>query len=161
MKAMFADSSAEGAKIDLVIVAIRTISKPLYHGEWVFSDGMSWSSEFGIGPRFKKIGYSHPERWIEQNHWWITPAQEAVMRYKAELWCKLREAGFSKYDITGAGGCLFTGNEHPWDPYCTEGMYEIYPDEHKIACLNHKMFPQRLYEVGEAIKTIKEREREI
>jgi len=151
----FADSRAVGAKTGLVVPVILIVSKPLYHQETVFSDGWSWSSEFGIGPRFKKISYSHPDRWKTIEHPWITPEQEAVMRYKAELWCKLREAGFSDYDTKGAAGCFITGNENPWNPYCSEGGYEIYPDEYKITCLNHKMHPQRLYEVGKLIEDIK------
>ena len=158
IKWKFYDARADGAKPTLAHRGIMIVSDPLIHVETQFSDGISWSSELGIGPRFKDIGYTHPLRWGDIEHPWITPEQEATMRYKAELWCELRESGFSKYDLQGAGGCLVTGNENPWDPFCSEGCYEIYPDEHKIACLNSKLHPQKLYEVGLIITRLKERE---
>ena len=151
-KYAFYNGRAEGAK--LVHKAILTVSDPWVHVESIFSDGLSWSSEFGIGPRFKDILYSHPERWLFVEMPCFTPEIERVMRYKAEMWVKLREAGFSDYDSRGAIGCTLTGQQNPWNPFCSEGCYEIIPSNMKLDCINHRMHPSRLLEVVKIIREL-------
>jgi len=148
----FYNGRSKGAKF--IHKGILLVSSPHIHVETVFSDGMSWSSEFGLGPRFKKITYSHPERWKFVDFPFITPEQERVARYKAELWVALREAGLSEYDGWGAIGSGFSGRENPWDLYCSEGCYDIFPDGLKIPVINHKMHPQRLLQVAEIIRAV-------
>jgi hypothetical protein len=150
---MFYNAKAEGAKLNLAHSGIMLISKPYIHVETRFSDGVSWSSEYGIGPRFKQIEYSNPDRWTSCPHPWLTKDDEVLMRRRAAIWCELRKANMSKYDIHGALGCAITGNENPFDPFCSEGEYEIYPDVWKILCLNHKLHPQRLFELYECMAT--------
>lgn len=148
----FYDARANGAKKTLVQRGILLISDPLVHGETKFSDGMSFSSQFGEGPRFKKINYSHPDRWKTIELSWLTMDDELIMKRRARLWCALRIAGLSKYDTQGALGCAITGRQDPWDPFCSESMYEILPEAWKLPCLNYKLHPQRLYELGLIMK---------
>ena len=148
----FYDARADGAKISLAGRGILIVSDPLIHQETKFSDGMSFSAEFGIGPRIKSILYSHPERWKTINLSWITQEDEEIMRRRAEFWCKLREYGHSKYDTQGAIGCAITGAENPWDPFCSESGYEILVERWKLVCLNHKLHPQKLYEIGKIME---------
>ena len=155
IKWKFADSDAPGTKISLAGHGIRVVSKPLIHVETEFVEREeSFSSQFKIGPRFAKIKYSHPERWKELIMDHLTPQQEDRMYRKAMIWVELRLAGLSKYDTKGAIGCGITGAENPWDPFCSEVTYDIYPDELKLSCINYKMFPQRLYTVGKILKHI-------
>lgn len=149
---MFYNGRSENAK--LVHKGILLVSDPHTHVETKFSDGMSWSSEFGVGPRFKDITYSHPERWTEVKLPFITPEMEREMRYKAELWVKLREAGFTSYDSRGAVGCLHSGKEDPWDLFCSEGCYDIMPHGLILPKINHRMYPQRLLEVDRILNEL-------
>jgi len=149
----FYNGRSKGAKF--IHKGILRVSDPHTHVETVFSDGMSWSSEFGIGPRFKKITYAHPERWKFVEFPFITPEQERIARYRAELWVAMREAGLSNYDTLGAIGCGFSGRENPWNLFCSEGCYDIFPDEHKLLALNVKMHPQRLLQVDGLIIGLK------
>ena len=154
-KQAFYNGRSPGAKF--IHKGILHVSDPYTHVETIFSDGVSWSSEFGIGPRFKKITYKHPERWKFVEFPFITPEQERIARYRAELWVAMREAGISNYDTLGAIGCGFSGRENPWNLFCSEGCYNIFPDDFKILALNVKMHPQRLLEVDELIKVVSQK----
>ena len=152
MKLAFYNGRSEGAKF--VHKGILAISDPFTHVELIFTAGISCSSEFGIGPRFKKITYTHPERWQFVDLSFITPEQEARVRYRAEVASALRKAGFIRYDTTGAIRCATTGGHNPWNFFCSEIVYEVLAPEIALPVLNHKMHPQRLLEVIEIIKDI-------
>ena len=154
MSWMFYLKDARGAKLNLVHEGIAVISRPCIHVETKFSDGLSFSSELGVGPRMKKIGYSNPQRWDARDLWWLTPQDEEEARLKAEYWCECQRRGFSKYDLTGALGCAVTGRENPWDPFCSESAYEILPERVKIGCLNYKLHPQRLWELWHVMNRV-------
>jgi len=125
--------------------AILTISDPYIHVEGHFSNGQSFSSEYGIGPRIKDIGYSHSERWKGIPCPWITPEMEQRMWFKAVLHDQLRKRGRAKYDTGGAIGCAVTGKQSFWDWFCSEVCYDILPPEYKIERLNYKMHPMEFY----------------
>ena len=121
--------------------AIMLVSKPYIHVEGLFSNGISFSSEFGIGPRLKRITYSHPERWNDVACQWITPVQEKNMWLRACLHNQMRIRGRSKYDTRGAAGCLITGEQNPWDWFCSEVNFDILPEVIRIDRVNYKMHP--------------------
>lgn len=152
MKIAFYNGRSKGAKF--VHKGILIISDPYTHVELVFSDGISFSSEFGCGPRFKKITYSHPERWRIIDLPFITPGQEQRIRYRAEFAEAMRKAGFSKYDAAGAIACAASGNHNPWNFFCSELVYEVLSPDIALPVLNHRMHPQRLMEVIEIIKDL-------
>ena len=150
MKFAFYKGMGEGGtwKKKLIHKGIARVSKPHTHVELVFTDGMSFSSEFGVGPRLKEIGYSHPERWTFVDIK-ASVKQESVIRYQAELLNNLREAGKLAYDTRGAVGCAVTGVDRPWKYFCSEAVYEVLCSGlHFPAKLNYKMYPQRLYEMS-------------
>jgi hypothetical protein len=148
----FYNGRSKGAKF--IHKGILLVSDPHTHVETIFSDGLSFSSQLNIGPRFSKITYSHPERWLFVDFPMIEPAQERRMRYKAEMWAALQRAGLSSYDTLGAIGCAVTGKERPWDAFCSEVTYDIFPDDLKIPIINYRMHPQKLLEVDKIILEI-------
>ena len=154
MKWMFARSDAPGAKLNLAVKAICLVSKPRYHVETLFSDGVSFSAQFGIGARYKDIQYSHPERWDELCLPWITPEMEKGCRLKADIWYALQASGVSQYDTLGAIGCAGSGMENPWDPFCSEVCYDILPQNMILSVLNHKLYPERLWLLGNLLNII-------
>lgn len=137
-----------------VHLGISILSKPYTHVELVFSDGLSFSSEFGIGPRFKNISYSHPERWAEISLLNMELPNEIHTRHRAKVLNRLREDGFIGYDTRGAFGCSITGRQNPWDFFCSEVVYEVIAPELAIPSLNVRMHPQKLFEVIETIKDL-------
>jgi hypothetical protein len=105
---------------------IKWWTKGLYqHSELRFSDGMSFSSRNnGVG--FKKIHYSHPERWdfIDLN---VSKRDEDAIRQHALLHCGER------YDWTGIYLDQFLGTKiHTEDKWwCSEiiaHVLNIYPE---------------------------------
>ena len=149
MRLAFYNGRSKGAKF--VHKAILMVSDPYTHVELVFDDDLSFSSEFGIGPRITNIGYSHPERWAFVDLPWITAEAQRRVRYRAELHNALRLAGYEKYDTRGAIGCAVTGQDDRWDWFCSEVVYDVLAPEIAIPTLNHKLHPQKLYEVIQVI----------
>jgi len=149
MSLQFYNGRAKGAKF--VHKAILTVSDPYTHVELVFSDGVSFSSELRIGPRFKQIGYSHPDRWRRVDLPFCGAADEARVRYRADLLATLCQRGLVKYDTAGAILCAATGHDNPWNFFCSEVVYEVLAPEIAVPVLNHKMHPQRLLTVVEII----------
>ena len=152
MRLCFYNGRSKGAKF--VHKAILLISDPYSHIELVFDDGLSFSSEFGIGPRIKQIDYSHPERWMFVELPWITAEVQRRIRYRAELHNALRIAGLEKYDTGGAIGCAMTGQDNRWDWFCSEVVYDVLAPEIAIPALNHKMHPQKLFQIIQVIKDL-------
>ena len=155
MKIAFYNGRSKGAK--LAHKAILLVSDPYTQAELIFSEGISYSSEYGIGPRFKKITYGHPERWHFVDLDFITPEQEARIRYRAELKDALRKAGLIGYDTKGAIGCGVPGDHNSiWDDFCSETIYDVAAPEIAIPSLTTDMFPQRLFEIIMIIKDLYE-----
>lgn len=127
--------------------AIAIVSSPHTHVELVFSDGLSFSSEFGIGPRIKNIFYSHRDRWTIIDLPFITAEMEARIRRRAELLAALCRAGLIKYDTRGGIGCLWTGIDRAWKYFCSEVVYDVIAPEIAIPRLNFKMHPQKLLQI--------------
>jgi hypothetical protein len=144
---MFYDASVPGAKKGLAHSAIQLVSDPYIHVELRFSDGMSFSAEYGVGVRKKDIQYSHPERWKKiRIHY--PAAMVRHMRYAAETLVLLQ----LEYDLRGAAGCAFTGKEDPWDYFCSEFVYDVTGGHIVTPKINHKMHPTKLYEVAQAMQ---------
>jgi len=145
---------SEGAKF--VHKAILLVSDPITHVElYDESSGLSFSSEFGIGPRWKKIGYSHPDRWPEEYTFSLrdlTDEQEDRIRRKCDAWAALRQAGLVGYDTRGAIGCTLTGSENPADVFCSEVVFDVIAgglDLSKV--LNHKLHPMKLVKILKSV----------
>jgi len=143
-----------GWKQKLVHQGIARISSPHTHVELVFSDSISFSSEFGTGPRFKDITYAHPDRWTEVLLPQIELQAECRIRHRAKVLDRLREERFIKYDTRGCFGCTITGRQNPWEFFCSEVVYEVLAPEIAIPSLNHKMHPEKLFEIIEVIKDL-------
>ena len=146
IKFAFYNGRSQGAKF--VHKVILAVSDPYTHCELVFSDHLSYSSQLMIGPRFKKITYGHPDRWHIVHAGYITPEQEARIRYRAELKVALQKAGLIGYDSKGAIGCSIiplTGSA--WNDFCSETIYDIVAPEIALPSLNTGMHPQRLLEI--------------
>ena len=141
-------------KEKLVHKGISILSRPYTHVELVFSDSTSFSSEYGVGPRFKSIAYTHTDRWTEIQLPHIELQAECRIRHRAKVLNRLREEGYIKYDTRGAFGCTITGRQNPWDYFCSECVYEVLAPEISIPSLNVKMTPQKLFEVIEVIKDL-------
>ena len=133
---------------------ISILSSPYTHVELVFSDGISFSSEWGIGPRFKQINSSHPKRWAKISLLNMELPNEVHSRHRAKVLDRLRAEGYINYDIRGALGCTITGRQNPWKYFCSEVVYEVIAPEIAIPSLNVKMTPQKLFEVIEIIKDL-------
>ncbi len=88
-----------GFEILGLIISAKTLSR-FAHCELIFSDGMSFSAgkgrDEGKEVGFKKINYSHPERWVFIDLK-ITKIQEAKIRTNAE---KI-QADNDGYDVIG------------------------------------------------------------
>ena len=153
MKLAFYNGRSEGAKF--AHKAILLLSDPYTHVELVFDDEESFSSEFGVGPRMKKITYSHPERWKFVELPWLLPAQKRRIRYRAELHNALRIAGLENYDLHGAISCVATGHNNPWNWFCSEVVYDVLAPEIAIPDLNCKMHPQKLLQVIEIVRDLR------
>ena len=138
-------------KQKLVHRGISILSKPATHVELVFSDGLSVSSEFGIGPRIKQIDYTHPERWKVVSLPQIDLESEVRIRRKAEIFEWLRKEGFLGYDTRGALGCTLTGKQDIWKWFCSELVYELIAPHIAIEALNYKMTPQRLFNLMQSL----------
>ena len=97
--------NSDASKMHKVIL---TRSDPYTHVELVDVTGLSFSSEFGIGPRFKNIKYTHPERW-HKVILYVSNAEYDRIWYRAEVLVALRKAGKLKYDDRGILGAIFSG----------------------------------------------------
>ena len=119
------------------------------HVEAKFPDGMSFSSTIrkealngGNGPRFKHIGYSHPEWWTTYILW-VTSEELASIYFDCEVLVD-QELG---YDTIGAVGTAGTGSQAAWKWFCSEVVYD------RICCrwlptrMNFKMDPDALEDV--------------
>ena len=133
-------------------------SSPCTHVELENEEGSSFSSELGIGPRFKNIAYSHPERWhtIEV---WVTDAEYSRIWYRAEVLVALCKAGYLKYDNRGIMGALISGSHTIWAYFCSEAVYSVVAPEIALSELNFKLWPQKLLEVITVIVALRVRMR--
>jgi hypothetical protein len=141
----------DASKIHKIILAR---SDPYTHVELVDVTGQSFSSELGIGPRFKNITYKHPERWHKiVLH--ISNAEYDRIWYRADVLIALRKAGKLKYDNRGILGALCSGRHTIWAYFCSEAVYSVVSPEIALPELNYKLWPQKLYEVIEVIATMR------
>jgi len=139
-------------KVRVLHWGIARVSNPHTHAELVFSDRRCWSSEYGVGPRYKTIAFSHPGRWTFKPLTHITPAAEARILCRANVLNALRIASMVGYDTRGAVGCTITGRQNPWDYFCSEGILDVIGPELCIPLgLNHKVHPQKLLEIIDRI----------
>ena len=144
---------SKGAKF--VHKGILVVSDPITHVELYDTEtDISYSSEYGIGPRRKHIGYSHPDRWPKEYQVKIptTPEEYAHVLSRQDIWIDMRQAGLVGYDTKGAIGCGFFGNENPWNQFCSETIFDVLYEILDIShVLNHKMHPMKLIEVLKAV----------
>lgn len=136
--------------------AIRKVSD-LTHVEALHPDGMSISSTLqdgGGGVRWKKINYSHPERWRELVLW-LT--DDEYGRYR--MICDCCAAVGIKYDIRGAIGCALTGREDPTRYFCSEFTFDALLTLWLPARLNHKMHPRALYDIAAPVAALLDQRR--
>jgi hypothetical protein len=126
---------------------VITIVSGLTHVEAKFENGWSWSStqkgKEENGVRWKKIGYSHPERWVKVTLL-VTDEEydQIVMR------CEMLAAMGIKYDMRGAIGCAITGRNDITAFFCSEAVYYGVLGQWLPEILNYKMHPDRLYEIA-------------
>ena len=153
MRIAFYNGRATGAK--MVHKVILAVSDPFTHAELIFSDHLSYSSEYGIGPRFKKITYSHPDRWFIVDLPYITQEMERRIRYRAELRAALQRAGLMGYDTKAAIGCGIPGDHNTiWADFCSETIYLVVAPEVALPDLVTDMFPVRLLQMIEIISDV-------
>ena len=144
---------AKGAKF--VHKGILLVSDPITHVELEDTEtGLSYSSEYGIGPRRVHIGYSHPERWPEEYaiHLPLSPLSILNVLRNEDRWIALQKAGLVGYDTRGAIGCTVTGKNHPWDQFCSETVFDVIHAELGLSpALNYKMTPMKIIKTLKAI----------
>jgi len=136
---------------DLTDHAIKIVSG-LVHVEAFHPDGRSISSTMAgddNGVRWKDIHYSHPERWKDVV-FWLT--EEEYRRYL--LTCNMCAALKIPYDLRGAVGCTVTGRQDPEKYFCSEFTFDSLLAIWLPAVLNHKMHPDKLYDISVVIAFI-------
>ena len=113
---------SEGARLVHKIILVG--SDPYTHTELKFPDGMSFSSEMGIGARFKRIKYSHSERW-KTDRIYLPDEVIARIRLRAELMVAMK----LEYDLAGAMFSPYTGYQNHGKVFCSEAIgFAIAPD---------------------------------
>ena len=141
----------DASKVHKIILAR---SDPYTHVELENEDSVSFSSELGVGPRFKNIKYAHPERW-HKVILYISNAEYNRIWYRAEVLVALRKAGKLKYDNRGILGAIFSGKHTIWAYFCSEAVYSVVAPEIALSELNYRMWPQTLFEVIEIIAELR------
>jgi len=139
--------------------AILLVSKPHVHVEAKFENALSFSSsqravEAGgnqedkrvEGVRYKGIKYTNTKRWTEII---LCVTDEEYRRIK--LTCDVLVAMHIGYDIRGAIGTVFTGKQDPDKYFCSEVIYDAILSQWLPQGLNHKMHPQKLYDIVEVL----------
>lgn len=129
-------------------------SDPHTHIELENEDGVSFSSELGVGPRFKNITYSHPDRWTTVVLW-VTDVEYVQIWYRATLLVEMRNKGLLKYDNRGIAGALFSGRHTIWAYFCSEAVYSVVAPEVALPELNYKLWPEKLLEVIKIVASIR------
>ena len=141
--------NGSGKWFNLAEAAIKAVSDKI-HVEAEFPDGRSFSSvsrkeavHGGNGPRFTTIDYNkHPERWTTYVLWVTKEELESIL-FDCELLAIL-EMG---YDFQGAAGCAITGQQSPWDWFCSEVIFDRVMTKWLSYRLNYRMHPDRLEEL--------------
>ena len=118
---------SEGARPVHKIILIG--SDPYTHSELLFPDGMSFSSEMGLGARIKRITYSHPDRW-HTDRIYLTDEVIDRIRVRAELMVAMG----LEYDLGGAMCSPYTGYQTKGKVFCSEAVgFAIAPDLIKVS----------------------------